>query len=140
MKPYEIFDYANDGYQKLFHHQSWRIAILNYIDELEIEHIDYVEAHLETDEVFVLLAGTCTLIFAHEKQSKIQSFECVALKKHKVYKVPKGTYHACVLSQDAKVLIVEEENTCYDNSPRIYLTDTDKEKMKLCFNSAYENI
>lgn len=133
MKAYEIYDFLDDGYQKLFHHQSWRVAILNYIDELEIKHISYVEAHLETDEVFVLLTGKCTLIFAHVINQKIDHFECLHLVPHKVYKVPKGTYHSCVLSDDAKVLIVEEENTCEHNSPRIYLDQEEVERVTLCY-------
>jgi cupin superfamily acireductone dioxygenase involved in methionine salvage len=133
MKPYEVFEFKDVGYQKLFHHQSWRIAILNYIDELEIENINYVEAHLETDEVFVLLSGCCTLIFAHALSGEITNFECIQMELNKVYKVPRGVYHACVLSKDGKVLIVEEENTCDHNSPRIYLDDIQKESLISCF-------
>lgn len=133
MKPYEVFDFVDVGYHKLFHHQSWRIAILNYIDELEIDQISYVEAHSETDEVFVLLTGSCTLIFAHVTHQNIDKFECVQLEANKVYKVPQSTYHTSVLSKDAKVLIVEEENTDKHNSPRIYLSPEDRQRLIACY-------
>jgi hypothetical protein len=133
MKPYEVFDFVDVGYHKLFHHQSWRIAILNYIDELEIDQINYVEAHSETDKVFVLLTGSCTLVFAHVNDQNIDKFECVQLEVNKVYKVPQGTYHTSVLSKDAKVLIVEEENTDNHNSPRIYLSPEDRQRLIACY-------
>ena len=121
MKSYEIFDFSDVGYHKLFHHQSWRIAILNYIDELTLENLEYVEAHHQTDEAFTLLSGCCTLVLAQVESHQIQSFECLKMSPHKVYKVPQGVYHTCILSKDAKVLIVEEDDTSDHNSSKLYL-------------------
>lgn len=126
MKFVDIFSYDLVGYQKLFSFQSWRIAVLNYIDELEIENISYVEMHQNTDEAFVLLEGTCLLIFAKVEERQITGYETVKLEKNKVYRIPKGIYHTHTLSSDAKLLIVEEEDTSYENSPRIYFNQADK--------------
>ena len=130
MKYFETYEYKGIGYEKLFHHQSWRIAILNYIEELEIKNINYVECHTLTDEVFVLLKGEFHLFFAEVEHNEIKGFIMKSLEPNKVYKIPKGVYHAHTLSQDAQVLIVEEENTSYDNSPRIYLDQSKKEMLQ----------
>jgi len=140
MKSYEIFDFSDVGYQKLFHHQSWRVAMLNYIEELEIEHINYVESHSLTDEVFVLLHGECYMIFATVEENKINQFECVKLEPHKVYKIHKGVYHAHVLTRDAKLLIIEEENTHYENSPRIYLDEEEVKAMKKTYMESKDEL
>lgn len=126
MKYVEIYSYDLAGYQKLFSFQSWRIAVLNDIDELLVENIYFVESHSETDEAFVLLEGSCTLIFANVKDGRIQHFEYEKMDKHKVYRIPKGIYHTHILSRDTKLLIIEEENTTCDNSPRIYFNDDEK--------------
>ncbi|MBU1144213.1 MAG: hypothetical protein KKH92_11305 [Firmicutes bacterium] len=129
MKFYDTYDFTGIGYEKLFHHQNWRVAILNYIEELELDKLFYVEAHSLTDEVFVLLSGTCHMFFAEVDNARIKDITCISLEPNKVYKIPMGVYHTHTLSMDAKLLIVEEENTCYDNSPRVYMTDDEKNMM-----------
>lgn len=127
---YELYDFQGIGYEKLFHHRDWRVAVLNYIEELEVKNLVYMEAHHETDEVFVLLQGQCIMFFAEVSNQEIQEIQAIQLEPHKVYKIPAGVYHTHTLSLDAKLLIVEEENTCYDNSPRVYLTDQNKDLIR----------
>ena len=134
MKYYDTYEFNGIGYSKLFHHQNWRIAVLNYIEELEVGNINYVECHALTDEVFVLLKGSFKLFFAEVENNKIIKFNVLSLEPHKVYKIPMGIYHAHTLSKDAMVLIVEEESTNYENSPRIYFNEQDR----TLFNTAHE--
>lgn len=135
MKYYDIYDFNGIGYEKLFHHRDWRVAVLNYIEELEIDQLKYMEAHHLTDEVFVLLEGSCHLFFAEVLDNDIKSICALSLEKHKVYKIPAGIFHTHTLSHDAKLLIIEEENTSDDNSPRIYLTDKEKHMIKEAFEA-----
>ena len=55
--PIQIQDVQAEGYHPVVDYDAWRVAVLNYIDELLPENIDSVQQHAETDEVFVLLAG-----------------------------------------------------------------------------------
>ncbi|TVP85730.1 MAG: hypothetical protein EA375_03110 [Acholeplasmataceae bacterium] len=130
MKLYDIYEAGSAGYHKLFHHQNWRVAILNYIDDLALDNIRSVEAHLETDEAFVLLEGDAVLVLGQCNQGDIKGFECVRMQPGQVYKIPKGVYHAVTMTEDAKVLIIEEENTCPDNSPTIPLDAESQQMMK----------
>lgn len=134
MNYYETYEYEADGYQKLFHHHNWRVAILNYIDELDLDKIQYVESHNLTDEVFVLMEGKATLFFAEETDKQITKFISLPLQSGKVYKIPAGVFHTHTLSSDAKLLIVEEENTGYENSPRIYLNDSDRKALEKVYS------
>lgn len=133
MPYYEMHQFDDEGYRKLFSYQSWRIAILNYIDELKIDNIQYVEAHSLTDEAFVLLSGQAVLYFAEVDQMNIASFHSVSLEPQKIYRIPKGVFHTHTLSEDAKLLIIEEENTSNENSPRIYLDEGSKILLKQKF-------
>jgi hypothetical protein len=125
MKKYDIFDFNGIGYQKLFHYDSWRIAILKYIDELDIENIQYVECHHETDEAFVLLEGQCRLYF----YDKDDGFTFIDMEKFQTYVIHKNIYHTHVLDKQAKLLIIENENTHDTNSSRIYLTSSMKDDL-----------
>lgn len=130
MKNYDVYDFDGQGYRKLFHHHNWRVSILNYIDELELDQIKYVESHQFTDEAFVLLEGSCMMFFAESKEQKILSFSAVNLEKHKVYCIHSGIFHTHTLSKDAKLLIIEEEGTCDSNSPRILLNEKERLLLK----------
>lgn len=114
----EILEYKEPGFLELMTFQSWKVAMLNYTDELFIENICYFEAHNETDEVFVLLEGEAIMYYLIDQQ-----IHQLKLERNKVYNVKQGLYHTHVLSRDAKLLIVEESNTSYDNSKRIYLDE-----------------
>jgi cupin superfamily acireductone dioxygenase involved in methionine salvage len=140
MKFFETYEYEALGYKKLFHHHNWRVAILNYIDELDVDKISYVECHQLTDEVFVLLKGEAHLFFVEEKDRRITRMVSLALEQGKVYKVPAGVFHTHTLSKDAKLLIVEEEDTSYDNSPRIYLSPEEKIHLKTLLDEGNHGI
>lgn len=128
MKLYKTYDISGIGYEKLFNFESWRVARLNYISELDMKNLNFIECHLETDEVFVLLQGTCDMFLL--RQSEPKCFEHISLEPNKIYRIPKGVYHAHALSKDAQVLIIEEENTSDDNSHRIYLTQQEKNELR----------
>ena len=127
---YEVYSYNDLGFKVLMSYDDWRVAVLNYIDDCHIDHLKYVEAHHETDEVFVLLEGDAYLIFIEISLDKIVKIETIKLEKHKVYNIKKGVYHTQVLSEDAKLLIVEAKNTGDDNSIKYDLSPADLKMIK----------
>lgn len=118
----EINAFTSEGYKEIVIYDAWRVAMLNYIDELLPERIDNFQAHLNTDEVFVLLEGKCILYTADIIDNTIHNIEGIDMIKGKVYNMKKGVYHTHTLSEDAKVLIVENDDTCLENSPK-YMID-----------------
>jgi len=129
MKLIEVYEYNNNGYSKLMSYKEWRVAMLNYAEDLELENINYVEAHNETDEVFILLSGSCRMILMEFEENNLKEIEVVNLEKNKIYNIPKNIFRTHVLSKDAKLAIIEQENTDYANSTRIYLTEELKDKI-----------
>jgi hypothetical protein len=53
----EIREYTGEGFRPLVFFNGWRVAVLNYIEEIHPERNNRMERHLETDEVFVLAKG-----------------------------------------------------------------------------------
>lgn len=105
----EIMEYNGEGYSPLVHFESWRVAIANYSDRFAERDDLYLERHLETDEVFVLLKGACILLIGEEAEE-------IEIEACKTYNVKKGVWHNMFLSQDASVLIIENDNTCKQNT------------------------
>ena len=108
-KELEILDYTGEGYSTVMRYQRWRVAFLNYAARFDRELIKQVERHLLTDEVFVLLEGEATLIIGESETE-------YPMERHKLYNVKAGVWHAVAVSRDAKILIVENEDTSPANT------------------------
>lgn len=111
----EIREYTGSGYQPVIDYSSWRVAVLNYIEEIRPDLIDSVERHNETDEVFVMLKGQ-GILFVGEGTERVELLHAQVLEPNKIYNVKRGVWHTVVLSQDGSVLIVENRNTDDGNS------------------------
>lgn len=109
----EVIEYNGEGYRAVMKYGEWRVAFLNYADRFDEANQNYLEAHLKTDEVFVLLEGTATLIIGKD-------FKPVEMEKNKIYNVKAGAWHNIRVSKDAKVLIVENLDTSKENSEYYY--------------------
>jgi ureidoglycolate hydrolase len=111
----EIREYIDPGYAPVIDFGAWRVAILNYIDEIHPANIHFMERHNETDEVFVLIKGRGLLIIG-EGDARVETIHLQALSGGKIYNVKKSIWHTVVLSQDGSVLIVENRDTRRENS------------------------
>ena len=102
-----VGEYNVEGYDRTLTFATWRVAILNYADRFD--NIAYLERHLMTDEVFVLLNGTAELLIG-ETGTKVQLGPC------RLYNVKAGTWHNIRVSRDAKVLVIENSDTGKENT------------------------
>ena len=112
----EITEFQKEGYKPLVDFKAWRVAVLRYCDDLKLENIHTMQKHMLTDEVFVLLEGSCSL-FSAGSEKEPDNFEKLVMEKHKIYVVKKGVWHNHIMSEDGAVLIVENRNTSDENSP-----------------------
>ena len=124
----EVRDHTTEGYKPVVDFDAWRVAVLNYSPSLRAENITSMQRHNETDEVFVLLRGHCLLFLGQGDAAVMQVFaeDMVPLK---IYTVKKAAWHTHTLSEDAMVLVVENRDTTYDNSPFCPLTKAQQEEI-----------
>jgi ureidoglycolate hydrolase len=111
----EVKAFEGEGFQPLVTYGSWRVAALRYLDELAPDRIDSMERHTATDEVFILVRGNGMLIVGGNGKVVLDP-QTIEMKIGDIYNVKKNTWHTIVLSRDAKVIIVENEDTGKDNS------------------------
>ncbi|MCX5870793.1 MAG: hypothetical protein NTY00_09215 [Deltaproteobacteria bacterium] len=124
----EIRGHNLAGYKPVIDYANWRVAILNFSDDLRPQKITALQRHNETDEVFVLLRGRC-LLFLGEGDQSITAIHGQDMIPHTIYNVKKGVWHSHTLSEDAMVLIVENRDTTFDNSPFCPLTSNQQESL-----------
>ena len=125
---FEICRHDGEGYKPLVDFETWRVAVLNYSPTLLPENLTQMQRHNETDEVFVLLQGRC-ILFVGEGEDVVTRIHAEDLQPHRVYNVKKAVWHTHTLSRDAKVMVVENKNTTYDNSPFTTLTAEQQQQL-----------
>jgi hypothetical protein len=124
----EVREYKEEGYSPVVDYCSWRVAVLNYSEYLLPGNLKKMQRHNETDEVFILLRGRC-LLFIGDGDQEVMDIFAVNLEPLKVYNVKKSTWHTHTLDQDAMVLVVENRDTTYDNSPFCSLNDRQQQQI-----------
>jgi len=112
----EVREHKGDAYLPLVDFKAWRVAVLNFAEELRPENLTRMQRHNETDEVFVLLRGRA-ILFVGEGGEEITGIHGENLEPHRLYNVKQRVWHHHTLSEDAMVLVVENRDTTYDNSP-----------------------
>ena len=107
----KIHTWDGEGFKPLVVYGEWLVALMNWEQRFDLNEIGKVERHNETDEVFVLIEGR-SILFVIEG-NKIRS---VDMEPAVIYNVAAGTWHNVVGTKETKWLIVENNNTSYDNS------------------------
>lgn len=119
----EIREHNEPDYMPLIDYQSWRVALINYTADYLPEKINRMQKHAETDEVFVLLSGRC-ILFLGEGDESVTKVHAVDMDLYKLYNVKCGVWHSHTFSEDARVLVVENRDTVYENSPFVGLSES----------------
>ena len=65
----EISRFQEEGYKPIVDYMEWRVAVLRYCEELEIDNIAAMQKHTQTDEVFVLLEGLHSFYWRRRRSS-----------------------------------------------------------------------
>ena len=105
--------------------RGYTILLLNYLPRLSPDTIMDMQRHLETDESFILLQGKAVL-FAAAGEDTPGELEHYVLKPGVIYTVPRNIWHTQCMTQDAKILLVENSGTVAENSPRCPITEAQR--------------
>lgn len=125
MENLQIFTHDEPGYRPLIDYGSWRVALLNACPMYLPEHITYFDKHLETDEVFILLSGSCGILLGGQGE-KPYNTSCIWLCPGKLYNVPADTWHTLFMMPGGKLAVIENRNTGIANSPRYYFEESER--------------
>ena len=112
----EIGEHRGEGYSRVIEYDFWTTALINYAPRFDEKNFEYVERHNRTDEVFILIDGTATLIVG--EPDKLQY---ITMEKFKFYNIKKGVWHHIFLNENTKVIVVENSDTGKENTDYHYL-------------------
>ena len=115
MSGLELFSSDHEGYKPMVDFGSWRVAFSNGPKEYKKKEIGSLSRHVETDEVFTLIKGSCMLITAgngNEPGEVVKTWMETGI----IYNVTKGTWHNSIVLPGTTVMIVENSDTGSHNS------------------------
>jgi ureidoglycolate hydrolase len=125
----EVKEFSGEGMSRVYENSKWMVGIKNWKPANDITGIDCLERHNETDELFVLLAGRCTLVYANEKDGSLD-IAAVEMEPFKVYNIPASLWHNTVTQRDTKMALIEDSSTGAGNSNVLQLKPEQIEAVK----------
>ena len=125
MEMIEIVSHEGEGYKRLVEYGAWTAAMLKDSYKTSPEGVSYLQQHTLTDEVFILLAGKCTLIEAGDGPTP-DELHGVPMEPLQFYNVKKGVWHTHILEPGTSVVVIENSETDLSNSPIVYLSEEQK--------------
>lgn len=115
------FEFGEEGLKRVYENDKWMVGVKNWKPANDIANIDCLERHNETDELFVLLAGSCTLLSAVEEGGRL-AIKATAMEPMKVYNIPRSLWHNTVTTKATKLILVEDVSTGAKNSDLLQLS------------------
>jgi len=101
MKIIEKYAHEGQGYHPYLITPKWQVAQLNYAPEEELESIEKLDIHFETDEAFFLIGGEAVLIGASiehlEPENTVIDYDFQIMKPGVLYNIPKNVWHNTAL-------------------------------------------
>ena len=116
------YAFEGEGLTRVFENEKWMVGIKNWKPMNDITNINNLERHNETDELFILLQGRCTLLFANETADGLD-IQAVEMEPLKVYNIPRTLWHNTVTCHDTKLALIEDSSTGSANSDNLDLTE-----------------
>lgn len=123
------YEFTGEGMQRVFENEKWTVGIKNWKPANDVTGIDCLERHNKTDELFVLVEGACTLVYANETENGLE-FGAVKMEPKKVYNIPATLWHNTITQKDTKMILIEDSNTSMENSDILNLNGEQIEKVR----------
>lgn len=124
------YEYDGIGLLRAYKNSKWVVGLKNWKPENDRAGIDRFERHNETDELFVLLKGSCTLLYAAETPDGGLNMEAITLEPLKVYGVPCSMWHSTVMDRETRMILIEDANTGPHNSEKYWLDEKQMEQVR----------
>ena len=129
MQKIQEYTYEGKGLTRVFENEKWMVGIKNWKPENDITGLTCLERHNITDELFILLAGRCTLLYANETENGLV-IDKVEMEPMKVYNIPTGLWHNTVTQPGVKLILVEDSACSGANSDVLDLTPAQLETVR----------
>jgi mannose-6-phosphate isomerase-like protein (cupin superfamily) len=121
----DTFRWEGAGFQPFVTHRDWQVALMNWEPRFDPAHVGKVECHHHTDEVFILTHGKGLIFIVTD-----EVVEAIDMEPGVIYNVTAGTWHSVIGNYDSSWLIVESNDTSFENSEYRELTSAELSSLR----------
>jgi mannose-6-phosphate isomerase-like protein (cupin superfamily) len=125
----DIYSHPAAGFVPAAEYGTWRVAFFSSDECWRAENLTYVQKHEDSDEVFALLRGSCTLFVSDEELPR--RLRRVEMAPGVIYRIRRGVWHTHALGENTCVFVVEDRSTAPENSPKFPLPHPLEESIPL---------
>jgi len=108
------------GFQPLLKNDRFQCAFITHDRQYSYGNIDVIKRHMTSDEVFVLLRGSASLVTA---DGEWKNRRTTHLQPGVVYCLKAGTWHHLAVSEDALLFVTENNDVSAQNTETVYLEE-----------------
>lgn len=126
-----VYQYTGEGLAKLYINDAWTVGIKNYKQASDMSYMDRLERHILTDELFAPFSGKSILITAEKSENEL-NIKITLMEIGKIYSVQKGMWHNVVMERDSSMVLIENSETCMENTEVLELSDKEIKQLKDC--------
>jgi hypothetical protein len=108
-------EHDGEGLKRVYENGAWMVGLKNYKPANDALLFTEVERHVQTDELFLLLAGSCVLLSLFEENGALR-FEAQAMKIGALSVIPRGLWHTTVTKPGTRLALIEDPETGAANS------------------------
>lgn len=106
----EIGESFAQAYAPVLDFDGWRVAMLRHFSVVSAETFHRAERHRNTNEVFILTAGTADLI-VFEGDERPGAPHVIPMTPSVAYNVGRSVWHHVVMSPEAHIVLFERSDT-----------------------------
>lgn len=111
-----------EGFQLVCVNESFKCAFITKGSQYSYGQVSILKRHNESDEVFILISGTATLLTGEPDNAE---YDIRELQKGVAYCVTAGTWHYLAVSDDALVFVVENSGVSVENTDAVLVEERD---------------
>ncbi len=130
----EIGESFAQAYAPVLDFAGWRVAMLRHFAVVSPETFHRVERHRNTNEVFVLTAGSADLILMDGNEQPGTPW-VMPMTPHVAYNVRRAVWHHVVMSPDAHIVLFERSDTDLETTDYAELAPVVIEVIKARFSA-----
>ena len=122
----EIIPCTQAGYHPLVYFGGWRVAFLNDTPKFHRENVHEMQRHTTSDEVFLLLNGSCTLYTGDGKGKDAGNITSTPMAPLCLYNIKAGVWHTHITAPGTTLAIIENADVSSYNTDTTFVDLPDK--------------
>lgn len=124
MSGISYLQHNGEGMARVYENAAWMVGLKNYKPANDAKLFTEIERHRQTDELFLLLEGSCVLLSAFEEGGVLR-FEARAMERGVLAVIPSGLWHTTITRPGTRLALIEAPGTGAANSDVRLLSGTD---------------